>query len=373
MAAFFERLGHRVIRTPSAHWYDVRSRFYLNFPHHRMIDPEPGELSAVFRRLPLGVRYFAPAASQGTPSYALAITCGDREYDFEALSANSRSKTRRGLARCRVERLEPSWVQAHGRAVNDDTLRRIKLRDPYPWDRYWHAAAGSDGVEVWGALADGVLAAYLVAVRAERGCEILVARSASESLRFYPNNALLFTVVRDMLKRPEVDEVFFGVESLEDYAGIDDFKLSMGFAKRPIRQRVVFHPLLRPALQSGLAMKAVAALARSAPPGRALAQAPGHRGHVRARAGGAMTDPVAVVYPDNLAALGVCRGLGAHGVRSVFLTGDATAPGQYSRYVRRIDWPRDDEAAFIHFLAETDRRQADVRCSSSPTTPRSSR
>jgi hypothetical protein len=259
MAEFLERLGHRVISTSSTHWYDVRSRFYLNFPHHRLIDPDPGELSAVFRRWPLGVRYFAPAASQGTASYAL--TCRDRDYDLPALSANTRSKTRRGLARCRVERLEPSWVQAHGRAVNEDTLRRIQLRDPYPWEKYWNAAAQSDGVEVWGAFTNDQLASYLVAVRVERCCEILVARSSSESLRFYPNNALLFTVVRDMLGRSDVDEIFFGVESLEDYAGIDDFKLSMGFAKGPIRQRVVLHPLLRPALQNALVMKAVGALA----------------------------------------------------------------------------------------------------------------
>lgn len=73
-----------------------------------------------------------------------------------------------------------------------------------------------------------------------------------------------------------------------------------------------------------------------------------------------MTDPVAVVYPDNLAALGVCRGLGAHGVRSVVLSADATAPGQYSRFVRRVACPpMSDEPAFIHFLAEIGRREPD--------------
>jgi hypothetical protein len=263
MAAFLERLGHRVVRTPSAYWYDVRSRFYLNFPHHRWIEPDPGELSALFRRLPVGVRYFAPAGRAGVPSYAL--TCRDRGYDLAGLSANTRSKTRRGLARCRVERLEPAWVQAHGRPVNEDTLRRIKLRDPYPWDRYWGAVARSEGVEVWGAFANDRLAAYLVAVLVDRCCEIPVARSASEFLGAYPNNALLFTVVREMFGRADIDEIFFGVESLEDYSGIDDFKLSMGFTKTPIRQRVVLHPLARLALGNALVVKALGALARRHP------------------------------------------------------------------------------------------------------------
>jgi hypothetical protein len=263
MAEFMERLGHRVIATPSAWWYDVRTRFHLSVPHHRLIDPSPDELSVVFRSLPLGVRYFAPPAGAGGASYAL--TCDNRDYDLGALSANTRSKTRRGLARCTVERLEPTWVAAHGREVNEDTLRRIHLRDPYPWDAYWRAVAQSPCVEAWGAFVDGALAAYLVGVLADRCCELLVARSSSPLLRFYPNNALLYTVVREMFGRAEIDQVFFGVESLENYDGIDTFKLSMGFAKSPIRQRVVLHPLLRPILQNALARRALTALADRRP------------------------------------------------------------------------------------------------------------
>ncbi len=61
--------------------------------------------------------------------------------------------------------------------------------------------------------------------------------------------------------------------------------------------------------------------------------------------------PMAVVYPDNLAALGVCRGLGAHGIPVTILSSDRAAPGQYSRYVRRVACPaKASEAEFITFL-----------------------
>jgi hypothetical protein len=265
MAKFFEALGHRVIRTPSTYWYDVFRRFYLGFPHHRVLALPDAELSQVFRSLPAGVRYFAPPSAPGRASYALVIR--DRGYDLDRLSANTRSKVRRGLARCQVERLTPASVRAHGRVINDDTLRRTRMRDRYPWDVYWDAAEQSaDCVEVWGATIDGVLAAYLVAVRADRCCEILIARSHADWLKYYPNNALLFTVVRDMLARPDVDEVFFGVESLDDAAeGTELFKLSMGFAKSPIRQRIVLHPLLRPALRSTLVVRGLAALSQRRP------------------------------------------------------------------------------------------------------------
>jgi len=65
------------------------------------------------------------------------------------------------------------------------------------------------------------------------------------------------------------------------------------------------------------------------------------------------SDPMAVVYPDNLAALGVCRGLGALGIPLTVLSSDRTTPGQYSRYVRRVACPaKADESEFLPFLVE---------------------
>ncbi len=262
MAAFLERLGHRVVQTQSSYWYNVH-HFYLSLPHYRLVAPNSNELSGLLRGFSAGVRYFGPPEGLGRESYA--FFCRDQNYDLEILSPNTRSKVRRGLKHCKIERLEPGYVMAHGKPVHDDTMRRIRVRDPYPWEAYWRAVKESDCVEVWGAMMGKDLVAYLVAVLAESSCEIWVARSSSDFLRFYPNNALLFTVVQNMLSRAEIDQVFFGVESLEDLSSIDQFKESMGFVKSPIRQRVVLHPLLRPAVQNPLVIRAIRGLARSRP------------------------------------------------------------------------------------------------------------
>lgn len=67
-----------------------------------------------------------------------------------------------------------------------------------------------------------------------------------------------------------------------------------------------------------------------------------------------MTAPApALVYPDNLAALGVCRGLGLHGIRTAVLSTDRTAPGQYSSFAERVACPpAAEEAAFVEFLVQ---------------------
>jgi hypothetical protein len=263
MGAFLERLGHRVVRTPNAYWYDFYRGFYLSFPHHAHVTPDRGDLRRLFLGRAAGVRYVAPPESAGRASYALM--CADRAYDLARLSANTRSKVRRGLSRCRIERLDPAFVRARGRQAHDDTLARIGVRDPYPWDTYWRAVEQSDCVEVWGALAGDTLVAYLVGVMAERCFEIMVARSLSEALRDYPNNALLYTVVQDVLGRPGMTSLWFGVESLEGAEGVDEFKLSMNFVREPVRQRIVLHPLLGPALRSRTVQRLVGALARRQP------------------------------------------------------------------------------------------------------------
>ena len=69
-------------------------------------------------------------------------------------------------------------------------------------------------------------------------------------------------------------------------------------------------------------------------------------------------DTLAVVYPDNLAALGVCRSLGRRGIPVSVLAGDRAAPAQYSRYARRVPCPplgQEDE--FIAFLVKFARAQ----------------
>lgn len=72
-------------------------------------------------------------------------------------------------------------------------------------------------------------------------------------------------------------------------------------------------------------------------------------------------DPVAVVYPDNLAALGVSRGLGAQGIPVTILSSDRVSPGQYSRYAKRVACPAEaEEERLLSFLSDFGRAQRQV-------------
>lgn len=264
-AGFLERLGHHVVQTESCGWYDMKRRFYLAFPHSVPVSPSPAELRRVFSATRgLGLRFVAPLDDPGRRSYALVVE--DPAYDLEQLSSNTRSKVRRGFKACEVRRLDPALARARGREANADSLQRMRFdRDLYDWNRYWDAVEATPTAEVWGALRGRELLAYLVVLHVEGCAEILVERSSNSGLKHYPNNALIYAAVTDLIRRPEVDRILFGLESLEAVSGVDQFKLSMGLVRRPIRQRIAFHPLLRPVLNHPLVARGVRALARRRP------------------------------------------------------------------------------------------------------------
>ncbi len=251
-ASFLRALGHRVVPTQSAYWYDASRFFFLSAPPHRTYCPADDELRTVLRRPPcLGVRFAAPLQGSGKLSYQ--IVCDNRAYGLDALSANVRSKVRRGLKRCEVAPVPFDVIATAGRRAHADTLAR-QGRDGVlaanRWERFWDAAAATPGMEGWGAWCGETLAAFLVTVTFEDGVEFLLARSCSDELHAYPNNALIFRVAEQMLVQRGVGEVTFGLESLEPVGPLDQFKFSMGFQARPLRQRVVFHPLIRALLRN---------------------------------------------------------------------------------------------------------------------------
>jgi hypothetical protein len=106
------------------------------------------------------------------------------------------------------------------------------------------SALGLKGFEVWGAIVNDRLAATVFFVQLDDCVNILYQQSLREYLPFKTNNALSFVVTNELINRPSVKLLHYGLHSLDAPASVDKFKLSMGYSIRPVRQRVVLHPAL---------------------------------------------------------------------------------------------------------------------------------
>ena len=247
---FLMRQGHHVVKTESCYWYDAQPGFYFYFPYHRLINPGQDELDRIFwGQRSIGVRFFAPMDCVGKESYS--IMCSDKHYDITSVDAKyARRQTRRGLESFEIRTLPFRDLATLGNPLNHDTLARQE-RDPGAWNEqkwreYCEAADGLEGFEAWGAFSDKSLASFMVTFQMEDVFTILHHSSATEYLRFYPNNALVYFVTQLKLSQPDVHAVSYGPQSLDAPESLDTFKFRMGFQKMPMKQAIVFNPLIRP-------------------------------------------------------------------------------------------------------------------------------
>lgn len=250
LAGFYEKFGMRVVRSPSAWWVEAGPRFLLAIPSHHELHLPDDEARELLRRQKLaGLRYICDPADGGRPSFILS--CSDREYSLEKLSGNTRSKVRRGLSRNELRRISGAELLEVGEGAFMETMERQNRASASTlerWKRMLRAADDEPAVEIWSAWHEGEFASYLVTVHIDDVCEFFQARSRNDLLKHYPNNALIFHVTEDMLVRRGIREITFGIESPEDVEHLDAFKLALGYEKKPVRQRVLLHPLLRAVL-----------------------------------------------------------------------------------------------------------------------------
>ncbi len=250
-AEFWETQGYRVVETASCFWYNAQPFAFLSIPYHRAVVPERRELIRVLvGGFAIAIRFRDSAEGEGG-----LFVCSERNYDLADLGVKARNKTRRGLEKCKVERVEFAHLAKAGAALNEETFAR-QGRDretvtERQWQRYCEAARRNRDFEAWGAFVNGRLAALLVAALVEDHFSILHQSSATKDLEQRPNNALTFTVCKGKLSQPDVACVSYGLKSLESTPGLDRFKVGMGFKLRPLRERVVFNPILRPFIVLG--------------------------------------------------------------------------------------------------------------------------
>ena len=172
-------------------------------------------------------------------------------YDFCDIGTRTRSQVRRGLKSCAIEPITLEQLADQGWPLHCDTLgrqgREVRI-DREDWRRRWLSAADLPGFSVWGAFIDKRLVASQVTFKMGAWCYFIYSQTDRESLKLKVSNAMIFHVTRETISQPDVQAIFIGMHSLDAPASVDDFKFLMGYAAKPVRQQVVFHPWLRPAI-----------------------------------------------------------------------------------------------------------------------------
>lgn len=245
---WLRRQGHTVYHTESSYWYNAGPATLQAFPFSWLIQPSDSELrKLMLTKGIMSLRYSTPLeALEGKASYHIELT---RPYTLDMLKSQARNGVKKGQACFQVEKIPFTRLADEGWQLQQDTLERqdrLGSMKEETWRRICLAADGLPGFEAWAAIADGEVAGALFTARIDDVFFVPYALSRTKYLREHVNNVLFFHTCSNILSNPEVSKIFFTVQSLDAPESVDEFKLRMSLTAKPVRQRVVLHPLLTP-------------------------------------------------------------------------------------------------------------------------------
>lgn len=248
-ADWFRRQGYKVILTKSGGWTEFARGVYQAFPYHWIIDPSEDELADIFRKSGAIALRYSTSLQKPLGQISYHVIYDKAPYLLASLPKKARYDVNLGLGHASCEPISMSSLASEGWTLRYETLVRQGRQQAETkefWEKMCLCAEGLPGFEAWGAIHEGELVAALLSYTFEDTVGILYQQSRTCHLKHGVNNALVYSFTQTVLQRSGIRCVFYGLHSLDAPPGVDEFKFRMRYLAKPVRQRVVFNPFVRP-------------------------------------------------------------------------------------------------------------------------------
>ncbi|OPX25170.1 MAG: hypothetical protein B1H04_00530 [Planctomycetales bacterium 4484_123] len=225
------------------------------FPLHRTTLPADEIVPQLLRIKGIKIVSHFLEPDEHHPANCFHYVASDPEYSLASLSSNTRSKTRRGLRHFTIRLTSWEELVEKGFPAMVDTEDRHGYARPAPdtLERLAEKRRNSPFHELWGAWDGDQLAAWVEWVRVEDWALIGLACSRTDSLKKYPNNALIYAATRHFLVQQACSYVSYGISSVQAHSdtlvSLHRFKLQMRYEPIPMHRHFIPAPHLRPLLQ----------------------------------------------------------------------------------------------------------------------------
>lgn len=246
---FFRNAGFKVYCSPSAEWYMIQEGMLMSIPYNKLISPSSKELDILLKESgALGLRFPTDVENYGFES-KIEI-CENYDYGLQYLKHDAKNRVNKGQKNCEFKSVTVEELRSEGFQLNLKTLDRQGRKDPKGnrkyWDRICDGLSITSGVKIWGSYCQNHLAAYVVVFEMPEITEMVIQNSDSDYLQYCPNNLLTYNVARHYLVETEKKvPLCYGLGSLEETPGLDDYKIRMGFTLKPIKQQIYFRKEIR--------------------------------------------------------------------------------------------------------------------------------
>ena len=249
---FFCELGVRVIQLASGLWHSNGARIFQPVLMKGPIDLSSSDKKTLWEGGSLFLRYPASVTDSGIPSYIYLVD--DKNYDLDFLPRKQAKETRRALKHCCVEQIDIGYIIKNGMDLIPDTLfrqgRAISKWKMKWWRKNFEISARNPLFEAWGAFVGKELGAFRIDFTYRGGFYGDVLFNRQSLLKYQVMNALMFISTREVIRRPEIDHVSYGIRAtFGDRPSCNRFKESMGYKKIDIVEKIETAPILKPLLK----------------------------------------------------------------------------------------------------------------------------
>lgn len=232
-------------------WLRFHKLALMRFPSYNVASVSKVEERELFFKAMAPIISYHRLPEPDETANAILYLCSDKEYDISKLTSNNRSKVRRGQKRMEIRRATPQEVGEKGYACYRDACARANLASitEEQFRAKWTNSTEQPFRELWAAFTeDGDVAASGEVWICGRWAELLSTQSANQYLKDYPNNALFYTILHDLMHREEIESVSYGSSSVQPNSKKDSlhhFKLSVNLEAIPVVRIIRVNPLLR--------------------------------------------------------------------------------------------------------------------------------
>ena len=233
-----------VVELGGVHWMQYNRALIpaSAMPVHIELD-RPAALEAVKKTGSLFLRYTTRPGDTETGWWNMIC----REYSMSRVSANTRSKIRRGLKRMSIHRAEPLWLAEHGYECHVQSYARYQNASPMSREAFYAFLSSLDGLpffDAWACRDNDELRGYILCLREKEGVFLHTIDITPAGLKDYAAYAMIHHLLDHYINEAGLP-VCNGSRSISHATEMQDFLAKFGFE----REHCTLHILYRPGVK----------------------------------------------------------------------------------------------------------------------------
>ncbi|MGD9818946.1 MAG: hypothetical protein AB7V04_09640 [Desulfomonilaceae bacterium] len=256
LRAYCDRINTPSVCLGDQLWYSTGSKIFIHVPCCGPTTLDNGRKTILWDSGALFIKYPVSLDNYGFMSYSYLVS--DKNYDLETLTPHDRKEMIRALKKVHVEQIPIKDILGVAPAIIADTHRRQARPFNESVLREWmvtiEAAVDNPLFECWAAFVGKQVGAFRIDFTFGGGFYGEILFNVKELLRRQVMNALMFVSTREVIRRPHIDHVSYGMRSIYgDKPSLNRFKESLGYKKILLKERIEIAPKLKPLISHGIA------------------------------------------------------------------------------------------------------------------------